>query len=180
MGRSEHVQAEWLKHMQLGFPEDFQLAAMLETAAGETRAHLEQAMRGQHLPPSMQGQGEDVADLLNVCRYGLELSKADLLGTDHGEWAAAVGASLQARTVAAFTAGHTAKINYGEHVYEVRLLFDRRVPMHVLLHVDVGACSEWLRHYHAVCVVTCILPAFRTGTWVAGDSTGHACDFQVS
>lgn len=118
LGRSEDIQTEWLKHVQNKFPE-LELSKQLETAAGQTVQQLEEAMRRQDVPASMRDGGEDVSDVLDICRYGLELSKDELLGEAGAQWAMQVRKSLEARTVESYVAEATAKIRYGPTTFHV-------------------------------------------------------------
>lgn len=121
IGRSEVIQTEWLK-LQTQLHPEFDITNVLENAAGQTCKQLEESMKNLAPPKEMQGTGDDVADVLDMCRFGLEMSKDSMLGKDGSSYATVVGHALQDRSVSSAIAGddNTATIKYGDHAYKVR------------------------------------------------------------
>lgn len=105
--------------MQLHFPTAFTLSEQVETARGETCRRLADALRSCDVPASASGDGDDVADVLEICRHGLEMSKDALLGKAGAQWASQVEASLRQRTLAEFRVDKTVKIAYEGNTFQV-------------------------------------------------------------
>lgn len=118
IGHSETVQTEWLKHLSRNHPE-FELGDVLETAAGQTRKELAASMKDTARPESMRDSCDDVADVLDICRTGLEMSMDSMLGKEDASYAAVVGQALKARASSTYHGEQTANMKYGDQTFQV-------------------------------------------------------------
>lgn len=74
-------QGAWLKHVDRLHPGDG-LLSHLVSAQGQTRAQVQASMHSSERHGCMSKSGDDVHDMLDVCRIGLEMSFQSSLGPD--------------------------------------------------------------------------------------------------
>lgn len=121
IGESNTVQQGWLYHINRVCSEseevEFDLLQMLENAAGQTHAEMAEAVRSAR--SDLGGKGDDICDITDICRYGLEMAPGDVMGSWESQWKVQVRAAL-ATCVASSTAPKSStSIQFEGEAYEV-------------------------------------------------------------
>lgn len=139
---------------------DFNLSDMVEDASAQTHTEMMEAMKGDR--PDLGTGGDDVGDVMDICRYGLAMSHSEVVGAWESERTVQVRAALVARAYGSANQPSSTSIQFEGETYEVCMVMScKRARLRSLL--PRVCCPSRCPIVSSFCML-CV-PALRVSQW---------------
>lgn len=122
IGRSHDIQRDWFVDMETHFGDcGFSLKALVEDARGRQYTDIVQAIQSEAQVSDHMQNGDSVSNVLDVCRFGLDLSTDELLGPKGDALGERVAAHVQ-HTTEPVQARQVTSVAFEGHAFKVSIV----------------------------------------------------------